>query len=81
MKLLISALVISGAAAFAPSMGGRSMTSLDSSVVYYSTSTGNTQTVAQYIVDAAGMGDIQEIGDASESEVPGFDGPIIGSPT
>uniref|UniRef100_A0A7S3Q5G7 Flavodoxin-like domain-containing protein n=1 Tax=Chaetoceros debilis TaxID=122233 RepID=A0A7S3Q5G7_9STRA len=81
MKLLISALVISGAAAFAPSMGGRSMTSLDASVVYYSTSTGNTETVAQYIADAAGNGDIQEIGDASESEVAGFDGLIIGAPT
>lgn len=57
------------------------MTSLDASVVYYSTSTGNTETVAQYIADAAGNGDIQEIGDASEAEVAGFDGLIIGAPT
>ncbi len=82
MKLaaIVSALTVSGTAAFAPSTGGRSVTSLDGAVVYFSTSTGNTETVGQYIADAAGL-DIVEIGDASEDEIKGFDGLIIGAPT
>ena len=59
---------------------GRVATSLDGSVVYYSTSTGNTETVAQYIADAAGCS-IEDIGDASESEVKGYDSLIVGAPT
>ena len=77
----IFALTISGASAFAPSMVSRSATSLDGAVVYYSTSTGNTETVAQYIADAAGGLDIVDIGDASDDEIKGFDGLIIGAPT
>merc|ERR1712130_378941 len=48
--------------------------------VYYSTSTGNTETVAQYIADAAGCS-IEDIGDASEDEVKGYDSLIVGAPT
>ena len=39
-------------------------TSLDGAVVYYSTSTGNTETVAGYIAEAAGVS-AEDIGDAS----------------
>jgi len=63
-----------------PSNAARSITSLDASVVYYSTSTGNTETVGQYIADAASLS-LEEIGDASEDEVKGFDSLIVGAPT
>lgn len=66
--------------AFVPSNAARSTTSLDGSVVYYSTSTGNTETVGQYIADAASVS-LEEIGDASTDEVAGFDSLIVGAPT
>ena len=50
------------------------------SIVYYSTSTGNTQTVGEYIAEAAGCA-IEEIGDAKEAEMKEFDSLIIGAPT
>ena len=55
-------------------------TALDASVVYYSTSTGNTETVAGYISEAAGIS-MEDIGDASEAEIKGFDSLIVGAPT
>ena len=63
-----------------PGNAARSVTSLDGSVVYYSTSTGNTETVGQYIADAASVS-LEEIGDASEGEVKGYDSLIVGAPT
>merc|ERR1712241_706969 len=58
----------------------RLSTSLDASVVYYSTSTGNTETVGQYIADAA-EASLEEIGDAENDEVAGYDSLIVGAPT
>merc|ERR1719253_1828078 len=49
--------------------------------LYYSTSTGNTETVAEYIANAAGVEDWKDIGDAEEDEVKGHDGIIVGAPT
>ena len=66
--------------AFVPTNVARSTTSLDGAVVYYSTSTGNTETVGQYIADAASLS-LEEIGDASEDEVKSFDSLIVGAPT
>ena len=63
-----------------PGNAARATTSLDGSVVYYSTSTGNTETVGQYIADAASVS-LEEIGDASEAEVAGYDSLIVGAPT
>jgi flavodoxin I len=48
---------------------------------YYSTSTGNTETVAEYIANAAGVEDWKDIGDAEDGEVTGHDGIIVGAPT
>lgn len=82
MKLttIISALTASSVAGFAPSMEGRSITSLDASVVYFSTSTGNTETIADYIAAAASI-EAEEIGNASDTEISAYDGLIVGAPT
>merc|ERR1711935_147858 len=48
--------------------------------LYYATSTGNTETVAEYIAEAVGVA-AEEIGDAEESAITGADGLIIGAPT
>merc|ERR1712194_172790 len=55
-------------------------TSLDAAQIFYSTSTGNTETVAQYIADALSL-EIEEIGDADEAVIKAADGLIIGTPT
>jgi len=62
----------------APS-AGRSSTALNG--VYYSTSTGNTETIAGYIAEAVGSGDAEEIGDASDDAITGADYLIVGAPT
>jgi flavodoxin I len=49
--------------------------------LYYSTSTGNTETVAEYIANAAGVEDWKDIGDADDAEVAGHDSIIVGAPT
>jgi flavodoxin I len=46
----------------------------------YSTTTGNTETVAGYIADKTGL-EAVDIGDLSGDDVAGFDGLIIGAPT
>ena len=68
--------------AFMPANTGRAVnTALNAgSVVYFSTSTGNTETIADYIAKFAECG-VEEIGDASEAEVKGFDSLIVGAPT
>lgn len=48
--------------------------------IYYSTQTGNTETVAGYISDAAGL-EIKDIGDATDKDVLGLDSIIVGAPT
>jgi len=49
--------------------------------LYYSTSTGNTETVAEYIANAAGVEDWKDIGDAEDDEVTGHGSIIVGAPT
>ena len=64
-----------------PNANGRAAnTVLNGAVVYFSTSTGNTETVADYIATAAGCS-TEEIGDASEADIKGFDSLIVGAPT
>jgi len=46
----------------------------------YSTTTGNTETVAGYIADATGL-EAVDIGDCDGATVAGYDGLIIGAPT
>ena len=62
----------------APS-SGRSSTALNG--VYYSTSTGNTETIAGYIAEAAGAGEAEDIGDVSDDDITGADYLIVGAPT
>eukprot|EP00560_Eucampia_antarctica_P008681 CAMPEP_0197826204 /NCGR_PEP_ID=MMETSP1437-20131217/3187_1 /TAXON_ID=49252 ORGANISM="Eucampia antarctica, Strain CCMP1452" /NCGR_SAMPLE_ID=MMETSP1437 /ASSEMBLY_ACC=CAM_ASM_001096 /LENGTH=194 /DNA_ID=CAMNT_0043426539 /DNA_START=197 /DNA_END=778 /DNA_ORIENTATION=+ len=78
--LLVLPGVVSGFSFVAPKASRASSTSLDGSIVYYSTSTGNTETVAGYISEAAGAS-MEDIGDASEDEVKGYDSLIVGAPT
>jgi len=60
----------------------KSDTALSMSIgLYYSTSTGNTETCAGYIAEAAGGLEIEDIGDASDGEVTGHDALIVGAPT
>jgi len=60
----------------------KSSTSLQMSTgLYYSTSTGNTETVSGYIGEAVGGLEAEDIGDASDDEISGHDSLIIGAPT
>ena len=49
--------------------------------IWYSSSTGNTDTVAAYIAKAAGVGDFNDIGDAKKDEIESADALIVGAPT
>merc|ERR1719181_1498483 len=46
----------------------------------YSTTTGNTETVAGYVAEATGL-EATDIGDVDGATVAGFDGLIVGAPT
>jgi len=59
----------------------KSSTSLEMSTgLYYSTSTGNTETVSGYIAEATGLS-AEDIGDATDDEIAGHDSLIVGAPT
>ena len=49
--------------------------------IWYSSSTGNTDTVAAYIAKAAGVDDFSDIGDAKKDEIESADALIVGAPT
>lgn len=49
--------------------------------IYYSSSTGNTETVGGYIAEAAGGLDLIDIGDAKDEEILALDSIICGAPT
>ena len=49
--------------------------------VWYSSSTGNSETVASYISSAAGVSEYNDIGDAKDSDIEGADCLIVGAPT
>jgi len=49
--------------------------------LYFSTSTGNTETCAGYIAAAAGGLEMEDIGDAENDAVTGADALIVGAPT
>merc|ERR1712094_8914 len=76
--------VLASAEAFAPAMNKApvvSDTALNAVKMYYSTSTGNTKTVAGYISEAAGLDGFDDIGDATDDDITGADGLIVGAPT
>merc|ERR1719214_230360 len=55
--------------------------SIEASVgLVYSTTTGNTETVAGYIAEATGA-EMKDIADCTPDELMGFDGLICGAPT
>jgi flavodoxin I len=82
MKLYIAVISASVASAFSPQASYRASisTALDASTIYYSTQTGNTETCAGYIAEAAGL-EISDVGDAADSEVLKMDSIIVGAPT
>ena len=85
MKLFLAIVAAScnSAVAFAPSAhsNARSATALNAKVgIYYSTQTGNTETVAGYISEAAGL-EIADISEASDDDITGLDSIIVGAPT
>merc|ERR1719491_1988161 len=78
---VLVAAFLASAEAFAPAMNGApTTTALNAVGLYYSTSTGNTETVAGYIGDAVGA-EAEDIGDAEDSAITGADALIIGAPT
>merc|ERR1712106_13220 len=67
--------------AFAPQKTATTSTALSmSNGLYYSTSTGNTETVGGYIAAATDL-ELEDIGDVDDSAVAGHDGLIVGAPT
>jgi hypothetical protein len=87
MKLIIAitaASLSTGSLAFAPMGASRSVaTALNANKVgiYYSTMTGNTETIAGYIAEAAGISGMNDVGDVPDAEVVGLDSIIVGAPT
>ena len=79
--LVILATDVASGFAFVAKAVPRSNTALSMSFgVYYSTSTGNTETCAGYISEASGVA-CEEIGDAADGDVTGHDSLIVGAPT
>lgn len=59
----------------------RSISALEMAAgLFYSTSTGNTETVSGYIAEAAGL-EAEDIGDASDDTIKGLESLIVGAPT
>jgi len=81
LSIVTALSVASVAQAWVTPMGSsaRASTSLNAKV-YYSTSTGNTETIAGYISEAAGY-DVEDIGDADDGDITGGDSFIMGAPT
>ena len=82
LSIVIALSAISTTQAWAPVSNGsfRKSTALDMASLWYSTSTGNTETIAGYISEASGL-DANDIGDASDDEITGSDALIVGAPT
>jgi Flavodoxin len=89
-SLLVAAAIITTVDAFAPLLSrslGNGAASWSSSAlfakvgIWYSSSTGNTDTVARYISKAAGVDDFNDIGDAKNEEIESADALIVGAPT
>mmetsp|Transcript_18306 Transcript_18306/g.28263 ORF Transcript_18306/g.28263 Transcript_18306/m.28263 type:complete len:94 (-) Transcript_18306:22-303(-) len=81
-SLVIAAASATSALAFSPAARpARGFTALHAKVgLYYSTMTGNTETIASYIAEAAGL-DYEDIGDTTDDAVQGLDSIIVGAPT
>lgn len=81
-KNIVFAAIVASADGFSPVLNSNRLnTALNSVGIYYSTSTGNTETVAGYISNAAGGLSFDDIGDAKDEEILGRDALIVGAPT
>lgn len=49
--------------------------------IWYSTTTGNTEKIAEYIAEATGISSYNDIADAKPEEIEGADALIVGAPT
>jgi len=58
----------------------KARTSCEAVGLLYATQTGNTETVAGYIAEAAGL-EAEDVGDYGAEDLAGFDGLIVGCPT
>lgn len=84
MKIAAALAALPAASAFAPVAGRRATTTTALNAkagVYYSTQTGNTETVAGYIAAAAGGLEIADIGDSTAEDLAALDTLIVGAPT
>merc|ERR1719445_364572 len=81
MKIAVAVILsAAGTQAWVAPNVARPTTSLNMAGVYFSTSTGNTETIAGYIAEAVGT-EAVDIADASESDITGADALIVGAPT
>jgi flavodoxin I len=77
----LATFLLASTPALAPRRGRVRSSPQMSTGLYYSTSTGNTETVAEYIANAAGVEDWKDIADAEDDEIKGHDSIIVGAPT
>jgi flavodoxin I len=81
-KTIVLATIVASVKGFSlVSNSNRLNTALNSVGIYFSTSTGNTETVAGYISKAAGGLSFDDIGDAKDEEILGRNALIVGAPT
>mmetsp|Transcript_26994 Transcript_26994/g.39770 ORF Transcript_26994/g.39770 Transcript_26994/m.39770 type:complete len:203 (-) Transcript_26994:95-703(-) len=78
--IALSSAVLSQAWAPVSNIPFRQASSLNAASIWYSTSTGNTETIAGYVAEAAGLS-ANDIGDATADEITGADALIVGAPT
>eukprot|EP00957_Ditylum_brightwellii_P125450 9561706-Ditylum_brightwellii.AAC.1 len=70
--IALSSAVLSQAWAPVSNIPFRQASSLNAASIWYSTSTGNTETIAGYVAEAAGLS-ANDIGDATADEITGAD--------
>ena len=80
-SLAFLALLSSADAFTAQQTASRSSAMFANVGIYYSSSTGNTETVGGYIAEAAGGLEMTDIGDAKDEEIMALDSIICGAPT
>jgi len=69
-----------GSAAFAAAARKPRRTSMEAVGLFYATQTGNTETVAGAIADAAGL-EATDVSEYAAEDLAGYDGLIVGTPT
>merc|ERR1712194_699893 len=81
MGTALVAAFLASAEAFAPVQNkATTSTALNAVGLYYSTSTGNTETAAGYIAEAFSV-EAEDIGDAEDAAISGASSLVIGAPT